>query len=295
MNKEKPLISIMMPVYNGQDTLPRAIQSLLYQTYSNWRCIIVNDGSSDGTRAYLDSLIDKRFQVIHLEKNQGRPFARQVALDAAEGKYLAFLDADDFYHSLKLEKQLEIMEQHPHVLLTSCANGSYNGAFELETVRGKGAGMPVRFKIEDPRNVVLRTSMVKLDIAKKHKFNVKLKLAEDTDFIERMLDHRYFYTMKEVLYYYSEFASVTKAKILQTNYYGLYIFFTLFKNKPAYYAKKIIVNCFKITVKVLVYPFVSVDFYLRKRGSGPSAGEIEAFNKSMSDLNKINNKYVLEK
>lgn len=292
MNKEKPLISIMIPVYNGLETLPMAISSMLCQTYVNWKCIIINDGSTDGTKLYLDSLEDERFHIIHLTENKGRPYARQVGLDAAEGRYLAFLDADDFYHPRKLEKQVAVMEQYPQVLLTSCANGSYNANFELETVRGKGPGVPMKFKIGDRRNVVLRTSMVRLKTAKEYRFNVKLKLAEDVDFTDRMLNDNYFLTIDEVLYYYSEFVSVTKEKILKTNYYGLLCSCSLIKNSPVYYSKRIVVNCFKILIKLMVYPFVTTDFYLKKRGSLPSILENKEFKKSINDLKEINHQHV---
>lgn len=287
MKQENPLISIMVPVYNGTATLPMALSSLLYQSYGNWKCIIVNDGSTDGTKAYLDGLKDKRFQMIHLNENKGRPFARQVALDAAEGKYLAFLDADDFYHPVKLEKQLEIMEQHPEVLMTCCANGSYNGRFELETVRGKGIGKPLKFKIGDKRNVVLRTAMVRLKNAKAHRFNVQLKLAEDTDFTDRMLNNQYFLTLPDVLYYYSEFASVTKGKILKSSYYAVLCALSLLKNSPAYYTKRVLINTAKIMAKLVVYPFVSVDFYLKKRGSPASAPECAEFEINHKILRKL--------
>lgn len=286
ISSEKPLINIMVPVYNGLDTLPMALASLSYQTYANWKCIIVNDGSTDGTSTYLDNLQDDRFQVIHLEKNSGRPYARQVALEAADGKYLAFLDADDFYHPQKLEQQLAILEKHPEVLITCCANGCYNANLELETVRGKGKGIPQQFNIGDRRNVVLRTAMLRLEEAKKFRFNVRLKLAEDTDFIDRLLDGKFFLTVPDVLYYYSEFVSVTKAKILKSNYYAMRCAVSLLKNSPAYYGKRIAINGVKILLKLIVYPFVSVDFYLSRRGKKTTEQEQLEFKAVTSQLNK---------
>ena len=84
-----PLVTIMMPVFNGLKLIHASIASLLAQTYSNWECIIVDDGSTDGTSEYLDSLQDIRFRVVHFKENLGRPFARQKALELANGKYLA--------------------------------------------------------------------------------------------------------------------------------------------------------------------------------------------------------------
>jgi glycosyltransferase involved in cell wall biosynthesis len=285
MNLHKPLISIMVPVYNGDDTLPIAVASLLLQTYTNWRCIIVNDGSTDGTKAFLDGLTDSRFQVIHLKENRGRPNARQVALNAAEGDYLAFLDADDFYHPLKLERQLAVMEQHPEVLLTCCANGSYGNDFTLERVRGKGKGTPVKFLIGDRRNVVLRTAMVRLPVAKKYQFNTKLKLAEDTDYVDRMLHNQYALTTAEVYYYYSEFTSVTGKKILKSYYYDALYYASILKYGFAKHLKSIFKTVGKYAVTATLLPFVGVNFFLRRRGKLPTASEIKEFEQLKQQLN----------
>jgi glycosyltransferase involved in cell wall biosynthesis len=133
--ENSPQVAIMMPVYNGEKTLPLAIASLLHQTYLYWKCYIVNDGSTDGTKGYLDSLNDVRFVIIHFENNKGRPYARQAALDIAEGKYLAFLDADDFYHPQKLEKQIEAFDKNRDIDLVSCGMASFDHRLILRTVR----------------------------------------------------------------------------------------------------------------------------------------------------------------
>ena len=101
-----PLVSIMMPVFNGLPLIKASIESLLSQTYTNWECIIIDDGSNDGTSEYVDQLNDVRFKVFHQE-NKGRPIARQRALDNANGKYLGMLDAGDLYHPEKLQRQVK--------------------------------------------------------------------------------------------------------------------------------------------------------------------------------------------
>lgn len=133
--ENNPQVAIMMPVYNGEKTLPLAVASLIHQTYSHWKCYIVNDGSTDGTKAYLDSLRDDRFVIIHFEKNKGRPYARQAALDLAEGKYLDFLDADDFYHSEKLEKQVKEFKDNNELALVSCILASFDSNDTLKSTK----------------------------------------------------------------------------------------------------------------------------------------------------------------
>lgn len=102
---ELPLISVIVPAYNSERWLTECCESVLGQTYPNVELIVVNDGSTDGTRALLRNIAEKdnRVRVIHTE-NCGVCHARNTGLNAAAGAYIAFLDADDllFPNSLKL-------------------------------------------------------------------------------------------------------------------------------------------------------------------------------------------------
>jgi len=280
---DRPFVSVMMPVYNGEKTIERAIKSLLIQTYSNWICIIVNDGSNDGTADILRKYDrDKHFKIIHLNKNVGRGAARQVALGNAEGEYLAFLDADDLYHPEKLEKQVASMEKNQIVDLVSCANASFDADFNIVTVRGKGKDEIRTFKLGDKLNCVLRTSLLRTHLAKQITFNSNLNFAEDTSFIVCYLKGKMYTERGDVLYYYSEFVSVTKSKILITNIYGIKYFFSLFKENPFFSVIGIMKNIAKITIKIFLYPFVSPEFYLKKRGDIPTEKEISDFKRTLS-------------
>jgi teichuronic acid biosynthesis glycosyltransferase TuaG len=105
------LVSVITPVYNAAATLQKTIDSVKAQTYNAWELILVDDASSDDSvriaQAAADA--DKRIHLIRLTENRGAAVARNLALDAARGQYLAFLDADDTWDSTKLTKQLEFM------------------------------------------------------------------------------------------------------------------------------------------------------------------------------------------
>ena len=212
-NKE-PLVTIMMPVFNGLKLIRASIASLLAQTYSNWECIIVDDGSTDGTSEYLDSLQDIRFRVVHFKENQGRPFARQKALELANGKYLAMLDADDLYRRNKIELQVKIMENNPNIILVSSAICSFGTNTDLRRRRGAEVVKIVNYHGEKPP--VHASSMLITQRAKLFKYNSSLKSGEDADFLERYLKDGTYYLDPNILYYYSEFDSVTKQKILKS-------------------------------------------------------------------------------
>lgn len=101
---EKDLISILVSVYNMKAWLPDCLDSIVAQTWSNWEAILVDDGATDGSGEICDRYAagDSRFRVIHQE-DKGVADARNVALSLAKGKYVCFLDADDYIHPRALE------------------------------------------------------------------------------------------------------------------------------------------------------------------------------------------------
>ena len=107
-----PRVSVIIPVYNGEAFLEDAIQSVLNQDYENLECIVVDDGSSDGSQA----IAQKYKQVIYLHQNHACvAAARNLGVSNATGEYLAFLDADDTWDHKKLSAQIRYMESHPDI------------------------------------------------------------------------------------------------------------------------------------------------------------------------------------
>ena len=93
------MISVVMPVYNAERFIRFALDSVVRQTYSDWECICVDDGSTDGSGAVLDEYAakDERFRVVH-QANGGEGPARNAGMDLASGEIVAFLDSDDVWH-----------------------------------------------------------------------------------------------------------------------------------------------------------------------------------------------------
>lgn len=100
----KSAISIIVPVYNTEKYLRRCLDSIVVQTYRDWECIIVDDGSTDGSAAICDEYDkkDSRFKVLHKE-NEGVSAARNVGIDHAEGDFITFVDSDDYLSSEYLQ------------------------------------------------------------------------------------------------------------------------------------------------------------------------------------------------
>jgi len=104
-------VSIIIPVYNGAAYISDAILSVKQQSYTNWECIIINDGSTDNTAEIIHTLTvnDSRF-ICKEQQNKGLSATRNAGLELAEGTFIQFLDADDVLLPFKLEKQLTHLE-----------------------------------------------------------------------------------------------------------------------------------------------------------------------------------------
>jgi len=119
-----PLISVIMPAYNAEKTLPEAVESVLAQTYAELELIIINDCSKDATEEVAKGYAqrDARVKVLNNEKNKGASVTRHVGIEAARGDWLAFLDSDDAWVADKLQKQMELhREKKARFIFTASA------------------------------------------------------------------------------------------------------------------------------------------------------------------------------
>src|SRR4030067_3517077 len=118
----QPDVSVIIPTYNRRNLLEITIQSVLAQTIKNFEIIIVDDGSTDGTRDFVRSIQDKRIIYLY-RKNSGLPaVARNIGILKATGRFIAFLDSDDLWVPEKLERQVLCFKKMPGIGLC-CTNG----------------------------------------------------------------------------------------------------------------------------------------------------------------------------
>ena len=128
-DEDKIQVSIITTVFNAKDFLSQSIESIRNQTFGNYEHLIINDGSTDGTKEYLDMIDDSRIKVIHLERS-GRGVALNRGLHESKGKYIAILDADDYSSKSRLELQTEILNENKDCDLISTSFGIH-GVDEL--------------------------------------------------------------------------------------------------------------------------------------------------------------------
>lgn len=105
-------VSIITPVYNAERFLSINLDSVIGQTYTDWEHLLVDDVSTDNSRNIIETYerLDERIKYIRLKKNSGAGVARNTAIKHSRGRYIAFLDSDDFWHKDKLKKQVAFMK-----------------------------------------------------------------------------------------------------------------------------------------------------------------------------------------
>ena len=182
MSQPKPEITVAMPAYNAATHLREAMDSILAQSFEDFELLVVDDGSTDNTRALAMSIDDKRIRVEQLPANKGRVTARNMALGRARGRYLAWMDADDIAMPHRLEVQHACLEARPKIHI--CGAGvQYFGqscALEFFPEQPEAARAASLFGVPVPNCCV----MVRLDAM--HAFGLRydatLARAEDMAF-----------------------------------------------------------------------------------------------------------------
>ena len=120
-NNLQPLVSVITPVYACEKYIRQTIDSVISQTFANWEMILADDCSPDSSAQIIAEYMrqDARIRYIKLPENGGAAVARNAALAAARGRYIAYLDADDIWFPEKLERQLDFMEKNK-VVFSCC-------------------------------------------------------------------------------------------------------------------------------------------------------------------------------
>ena len=142
MEKEEPLISVIVPTYNRAHFLKEAIESVLAQTYKNLEIIIVDDGSTDNTSKLVEKFTDKRIIYLY-QDNKGVSSARNKGILKTKGEYISFLDSDDIWLPQKLQKQLEVFKTsrfNPGVVYTGIQYMDNNGSLKKQKKLSKYRG-----------------------------------------------------------------------------------------------------------------------------------------------------------
>lgn len=202
------MISIIMPAYNSEKYISEAIESVCNQSYENWELVIVDDGSTDHTSKIIDEYasIDIRIKVFH-RKNEGVSMARNFALKQTRGEYVTFIDSDDVYRINRLEKMLQMFEQHPNCDIVFSKHKEFKGELNkddiIDSKKVEISDDNILEKvISDSTKQFMCNTMLKAEIARKEKF-APIRFAEDFCYIRDCACHcKQMVVLDEILYFY---------------------------------------------------------------------------------------------
>lgn len=131
-------VSIITPAYNCKDTIIETYKSIVEQSFLSWEWIVVEDHSPDNSYAVLDKLAkeDDRIVLLRTKSNSGAAVARNIGIEAAKGRYIAFLDADDLWIKEKLEHQIAFMQDNNYAFSFTNYNLLYtNGKIKKHRIK----------------------------------------------------------------------------------------------------------------------------------------------------------------
>lgn len=214
-----PETSIIMPVFNGLWFVGRTLTSVLNQAgYDDYEVIAIDDASTDGTGLLLEGFGDERIRRISLPANVGPAVARNRGIEAAQGRFIAFIDGDDFWHPRKLARQIAFMKEFGHAF-------TYTKHIKLDSrlLPTRGFSPPRQLTYQKAlRYNPLHTSSVIYDTSQVGKvFMPKLRKRQDYGLWLRILQKTDGFLLPEVLSYYVQregSVSSNKATLIKYNW-----------------------------------------------------------------------------
>ncbi|OGD83846.1 hypothetical protein A2572_02660 [Candidatus Collierbacteria bacterium RIFOXYD1_FULL_40_9] len=210
LNSTKPLVSVIIPVYNANGYLLQAVDSIQNQTYKNLEIIVIDDGSTDETPKILGTIAkkDKRIKILTNKKNLNIASSLNRGIKLAKGKFIARMDADDIALPNRIEKQIKFLQTHPGVVILG-------GQCKTIDITDKVIGhkfFPVLDKdikdamyFENPiqhPTVIFNTNLIPKNFTW---YNTNLPPAEDYDLFFRLAQFGKFHNLKSVVLKYRQY------------------------------------------------------------------------------------------
>jgi glycosyltransferase involved in cell wall biosynthesis len=219
-------ISVILPVYNGEQFLKESIQSILEQTYTHFELIIVNDGSTDASQSIINSYVDDRIFCIHSPQNKGLIASLNEAIHLAKGDYIVRMDADDIAFKNRIQLQVQYLIDHPAIAIVAS-----HAIFFDQDIHTPIANWELDLKTNTPQeikhtlaweNCMIHPSVcMRAEIAKTLLYNPAQKNYEDYDlWLRASAHHLKIGKIKEpLLYYRVQSNSITQTAIRKKNFF----------------------------------------------------------------------------
>jgi len=223
-----PFVSVIMPAYNVEAYIEKAIQSILAQSYSHFELIIADDHSQDRTARLIDAFGDDRIVFIQNKENLGYAHNMNTLFKAAKGEYLIIQDADDYSSGNRIQVLVDFLNTHRdvHVVGSSYIKVDDHEKEERVSVSTDRTFIATCFEqMSDPLPVLNGTLMFRREIFDRGFLFRNLKYinrAQDDDWLFRVSEHFTIANVKESLYYYRINSSSMTQNPIHSNYYSIF-------------------------------------------------------------------------
>ncbi|MBX2901275.1 MAG: glycosyltransferase family 2 protein [Cyclobacteriaceae bacterium] len=200
-----PALTLIMPAFNAGQFIRAAIQSLLQQTFTDFELWVLDDGSTDNTRSILDEFTDPRLQRFYFTHNRGRVAVVNECVEKVTSEFFSITDADDFSDTLRLQKQMEVLQHHPDVALCGTSYWAITeGGYPIRKIILSDNAVHIREAIlASPQfhgpTTIFRTSCVRM---LPEFYRPYFKNMADTDLAARLAEKFNGVNLREPLYYY---------------------------------------------------------------------------------------------
>ena len=207
------MVSVIIPTFNREKTIARAVNSVLNQTYRDLEVIVVDDGSTDNTREVIDGIIDSRLHYYY-QNNAGACAARNRGIELSRGDFIAFQDSDDEWRPEKLSRQLDVIKaDNPDILFCQILRvNEVPEPVKLPALQKSGFVQQNDVMV----GISTQTLIMKRAVAQAVQFDPKMPRFQDLDWIIRATDEYTLYGMNEVLvnsYYSHDSISLSSIKM----------------------------------------------------------------------------------
>ena len=212
---KNPLASIIMNCHNGEKFLRKSLNSVINQTYKNWELIFYDNQSVDKSKKILKSFKNNKIKYIRSKKYLKLYEARNLAIKAAQGKYITFLDTDDWWGKNKLLDQILLIEKNNSTLIYSNV-WMYNNKNKKKYLfcGDKEPSGKITQRLLNKYKVGIITVMLKKEAFKKFKFNNKYQIIGDFDFFTKLsINNNFSYIDKPLTYYRMHEKNLSKVKL----------------------------------------------------------------------------------
>ena len=273
-----PLITVGIPLYNGQDRIERAVRSVLNQTFDDFELIVTDDGSADESVNVVRSFSDDRLVLVEGKHNRGISYRLNQQIGLAKGEYFVRMDADDIMFPDRLVKQLDVMRKNPRIDVLGSSVVVVDENENVVGMRGHTGGQMTKVdRLSHP------TVFGKIEWFRKNRYDERFSGCEDYELWLRTCHNSNFYELSEPLLFYFENSHVDLKKAIRYRKIG---------NKVIFHSRKYIDGAYLRIIKnylILFFFFVlhimkCVSIVKPQRCDKLAQNEFEKYSKLLLDI-----------